>query len=227
MSEESLQHTHTLTLANERMIFALFGPQDTFRRLLERRLKIKLYAKHERITLYGGQLAVDRGYSVLSNLIDTLNRGQMLFLHDVERVINLYESEDAPDFILDCSQSEEGELTVDSLNLKEGEPASPPRNLPTFTTYDQRQIQPKTPNQTRYVELISDHDITFGVGPAGTGKIKLHLQKVCPEHRSRTTRLFFPCVASSNSVASTRSRPRRLSPQPRTELLSSSQYDFK
>lgn len=34
-------------------------------------------------------------------------------------------------------------------------------------------LRPKTPGQRRYVEAIAHHDITFGVGPAGTGKTYL------------------------------------------------------
>ncbi|MFD3004873.1 MULTISPECIES: PhoH family protein [Thermus] len=34
-------------------------------------------------------------------------------------------------------------------------------------------LRPKTPGQRRYVEAIAHHDVTFGVGPAGTGKTYL------------------------------------------------------
>ena len=36
-----------------------------------------------------------------------------------------------------------------------------------------RPITPRSPNQKRYVDAIRDHDIVFGVGPAGTGKTYL------------------------------------------------------
>ena len=35
------------------------------------------------------------------------------------------------------------------------------------------EIRGRTPNQTRYLELMATHDITFGIGPAGTGKTYL------------------------------------------------------
>jgi len=38
-------------------------------------------------------------------------------------------------------------------------------------------IRPKTANQKRYVEVISENIITFGVGPAGTGKTYLAMAK--------------------------------------------------
>ena len=39
-----------------------------------------------------------------------------------------------------------------------------------FETYDHRSIKAKTKNQQHYIEQILDHDITLGIGPAGTGK---------------------------------------------------------
>jgi len=34
-----------------------------------------------------------------------------------------------------------------------------------------RMVQPKSVNQRRYVEAIEKHDMVFGIGPAGTGKL--------------------------------------------------------
>ena len=36
-----------------------------------------------------------------------------------------------------------------------------------------RTVQPKSPNQRRYLEAIEKHDMVFGIGPAGTGKTYL------------------------------------------------------
>ena len=36
-----------------------------------------------------------------------------------------------------------------------------------------RMVQPRSPNQKKYVEAIEAHDMTFGIGPAGTGKTYL------------------------------------------------------
>jgi phosphate starvation-inducible PhoH-like protein len=36
-----------------------------------------------------------------------------------------------------------------------------------------RTVQPRSLNQRRYVEAIEQHDMVFGVGPAGTGKTYL------------------------------------------------------
>src|ERR1700688_4860967 len=40
-------------------------------------------------------------------------------------------------------------------------------------SFGRRTVQPKSPNQRRYLETIETHDMVFGVGPAGTGKTYL------------------------------------------------------
>ncbi len=39
-----------------------------------------------------------------------------------------------------------------------------------FNPSGKKQVGPKTANQRKYIEAIQDHDLTFGIGPAGTGK---------------------------------------------------------
>jgi len=170
-SHESAQ----LELPNERALLALFGPNDTYRRVLERRLKVKLYARGDRVTIHGSTLSVGLAQRVLKHLLSEIESGQVVFLQEVERVASLFESTDAPiddeTTVEDWSEdgSESGELrgpvgAASSFN------ARPPMTLKTF---DQRSIVAKTPNQQTYLEAIAQHDVTFGVGPAGTGKTYL------------------------------------------------------
>ena len=42
-----------------------------------------------------------------------------------------------------------------------------------YRTHHGRVVRPRTPNQHKYAEAIDAHDLTFGVGPAGTGKTYL------------------------------------------------------
>ena len=39
-----------------------------------------------------------------------------------------------------------------------------------FNPSGKKAVAPKTANQRRYIEMIQDKDLTFGIGPAGTGK---------------------------------------------------------
>jgi len=42
-----------------------------------------------------------------------------------------------------------------------------------YITAKNRRVTPKSPNQKKYIDLIRQHDIVFGIGPAGTGKTYL------------------------------------------------------
>src|SRR6266851_5194370 len=47
-------------------------------------------------------------------------------------------------------------------------------------SFGRRTVQPKSPNQRRYLEAIEQHDMVFGVGPAGTGKTYLAVAMALP-----------------------------------------------
>jgi len=70
-------------------------------------------------------------------------------------------------------------LNVDAVNraieMLEHEPADHPAEVMSLNIVSNRgrTIRPKTANQKRYVDAITDHTITFGIGPAGTGKTYL------------------------------------------------------
>jgi phosphate starvation-inducible PhoH-like protein len=70
-------------------------------------------------------------------------------------------------------------LNVDAvtraMDMLEHKPADHPAEVMSLNIVSNRgrTIRPKTANQKRYVDAIEDHTITFGIGPAGTGKTYL------------------------------------------------------
>ena len=60
---------------------------------------------------------------------------------------------------------------IDLLRTAEFSPAALREDI--LLTYRGRAIRPKTAGQKRYVDAIREHTITFGIGPAGTGKTYL------------------------------------------------------
>jgi phosphate starvation-inducible protein PhoH and related proteins len=58
------------------------------------------------------------------------------------------------------------ESRLEAINLDA--PSLPTDGL--FRTHAGRVVRPRTPNQQKYCDAIMGHDLTFGVGPAGTGK---------------------------------------------------------
>ncbi len=70
-------------------------------------------------------------------------------------------------------------------------------------TIGRRQVAPKTINQRRYLEAIDQHDIVFGVGPAGTGKTYLAMaQAVGYLLAKRVTRIILarPAVEAGEKL---------------------------
>jgi len=74
-------------------------------------------------------------------------------------------------------------LTTDavarSIAMLESKPMDHPAEVLSLNIVSNRgrSIRPKTANQKRYVDAIEDHTITFGIGPAGTGKTFLAMAK--------------------------------------------------
>ena len=57
--------------------------------------------------------------------------------------------------------------------LRQGEFAPSILREDILLTYRGRAIRPKTAGQKRYVDAIRENTVTFGIGPAGTGKTYL------------------------------------------------------
>ncbi len=66
-----------------------------------------------------------------------------------------------------------------SIAMLESKPVDHPAEVLSLNIVSNRgrSIRPKTANQKRYVDAIEDHTITFGIGPAGTGKTYLAMAK--------------------------------------------------
>ncbi|MDR1214604.1 MAG: PhoH family protein [Propionibacteriaceae bacterium] len=129
---------------------SVLGPGDEFLRLMERDLEADIHVRGNEITLTGSPAAVVHGAEVIEEMVTILRTGQGLSGPDVERVIELSESD-----------------------------AIRPADLLTarILSHRGRTIRPKTLNQKRYVDAIDAHTIVFGIGPAGTGKTYLAVAK--------------------------------------------------
>ena len=73
--------------------------------------------------------------------------------------------------------AEKRELSVQDIQLglveaRQDNPQTEQDDTPTLHTR-RRDLKGRTPRQSRYIKAIFSHDITFGIGPAGTGKTYL------------------------------------------------------
>ncbi|MCX6400544.1 MAG: PhoH family protein [Propionibacteriales bacterium] len=144
---------HTVVVPNSIDMVTLFGPGDEHLGLIERRLGVEVHVRGNRVTLAGDTKDVTLADRVIGELVAILRTGQGVTLEVVERVEAMLRAETA---------TSERPADVLSLNILSNRG---------------RSIRPKTLNQKRYVETIDKHTITFGIGPAGTGKTYLAMAK--------------------------------------------------
>ena len=143
----------TLEPADNQRLLSLCGPFDDNLKHLERRLGLEITRRDHQFKLSGRAQIVAAAENILKDLyVDTAPvRGQT---QDI-----------LPENIhLAIKESGVLEQTADSVpNFGKAINIQTRRGV----------IKPRTPNQAQYIANIFGHDITFGIGPAGTGKTYL------------------------------------------------------
>lgn len=143
----------TLEPADNARLLSLCGPFDDNIKQLERRLGIEINRRDNHFKLTGSPICVTAAADILRSLyVDTAPmRGQ---IQDIE--------------------PEQIHLAIKEARVLEQSAESVPEYGKAVNIKTKRGvIKPRTPNQAQYIANILDHDITFGVGPAGTGKTYL------------------------------------------------------
>jgi len=128
----------------------LCGQFDEHLRQIERRLNVEIASRGNRFRITGQPGAAEVGGDVLSRLFDMTDEERL----DPERVHMLLQES-----FMDEAKSDD----VDSDEVQEEVTIQTRRKL----------IRPRGANQTAYIRNIREHDLAFGIGPAGTGKTYL------------------------------------------------------
>ena len=126
----------------------VFGQFDIFAKKIERALHVTLIARNGKVKVLGEEKNVERAQQVLSQLTELSRRGNTIQEQNVDYALSLTLEDSAEDI-----------LTIDKdliCHTLQGKP-----------------IKPKTLGQKKYVDAIREKMITFGLGPAGTGKTYL------------------------------------------------------
>ncbi|MDM9284903.1 MULTISPECIES: PhoH family protein [Providencia] len=139
--------------ADNQRLMSLCGPFDDNIKQLERRLAIEINRRDNRFKLSGKPLNVQAASKILRQLyVDTAPVRGVIPDIDPEN-IHL--------------------ATLDSRVLEQSADSVPDYGKAVNIKTKRGVIKPRTPNQAQYIANILDHDITFGIGPAGTGKTYL------------------------------------------------------
>ncbi len=120
----------------------LAGSGDAVLKTLEDHLQCDVFLRGNVLTLEGEPEAVEASASVIRELSDLISQGHEIAPGTIEAVSRALEEDESPSRILED----------------------------VVWRHRSTKVAPKTINQKRYVDSIRHNTITFGIGPAGTGK---------------------------------------------------------
>ena len=124
----------------------LMGPADSLLRRIEQAFDAMVVVRGNTITISGAIEVVEQASTVFSRLMRQVEVGEAPTVDDVDVVIE---------------------------HVKHGAAGYSILSDDVLLTYRGRTIRPKTAGQKRYIDSIRSNTITFGIGPAGTGKTYL------------------------------------------------------
>jgi len=130
-----------LTLDNT-VAAELAGSEDAVLRTLRGHLDADLHLRGNVLTLDGDAGDVQTAATVVDKVVELIEQGHEIAPGTIEAVTGALDAHEDPARILE-------DVVWRHRNTK---------------------VAPKTVNQKRYVDSIRDHTVTFGIGPAGTGK---------------------------------------------------------
>jgi phosphate starvation-inducible protein PhoH and related proteins len=122
----------------------LFGEYDRNLSAIESSLDIAIQADGDRLLLAGDDAAVARAEQVVRRVLEAAVDGAHITPHDVALA-----------------------LSESNADRSTGHPAT------LLRSHRGREVRPRTGGQRRFVRSIEERTLTFGIGPAGTGKTYL------------------------------------------------------
>ena len=139
------EHSIDIQLSHPDDLFHLFGSNERHLRLMEEELDVVIHARTEIVQVLGEETACEEARQVIQALMVLVNRGMTVGTPDVVTAISMVKNDEIDKFVA----LYEEEIIKDNT----GKP-----------------IRVKTLGQKLYVDSVKQHDVTFGIGPAGTGK---------------------------------------------------------
>ncbi len=135
-----------LTFDDNALLSALYGDHDRHLARIEQQLEVSLTSRGNQIAVAGPEGSADAAVAVLNQLYGRLKSGLSVGLADVDAA-----------------------LRIASEPVREGEASAPMMEVRT----PKRRITPRSHNQACYLQTLSEYELVFALGPAGTGKTYL------------------------------------------------------
>jgi phosphate starvation-inducible protein PhoH and related proteins len=135
-----------IIVPGDREMVSLFGTRDELLKVIEQGFESSILVRGNEITITGEPREAELVAHLFEELIQLLSRGHILTEESVGRSIDMVK----------VGKHRPSQVLTDAV-------------LATRT----KSIRPKTVGQKRYIDAIRKNTITFGIGPAGTGKTYL------------------------------------------------------
>ena len=152
----------TVRVIDPALMPSLLGSGDEHLRVVESAFSARIHARGNEVTIAdapGADTDIDQVARVIDELTELVARGQVLDRRLVEQTIRI---------------------------VREGVPGRAADVLGEhLVTHRGRTIRPKTIGQRRYLDAIGQNTVTFGIGPAGTGKTYLAMGAAVRSLRAR------------------------------------------
>ena len=130
---------------------SLFGTLDENVKLLESALHVTTHLQNDHLAVEGEAPQVDRAIRLIDEYNQLVREGRRMNHGDVKAMIRV--------------ATQDSKTTLRQV-LDPGAPARP-------RIFGKKSVTPKSTNQRLYMESVEKHDMTFAVGPGGTGKTYL------------------------------------------------------
>lgn len=141
-------YEHIITINKMDDALNLFGSYDENIKLIEQAFGTSVVCRGEEIKIVGEKDKVDKSVAAVNSLLNMLRKGDSIDSQMVHYVIRI------------VSEGNEKELTAVNSDV-------------VCISIKGRPIKAKTLGQKGYVDCINKNTVTFGIGPAGTGKTYL------------------------------------------------------
>ncbi len=148
MKEKGEKVTIQRTFEDNALARWLYGERGSHLKTIERVFRVNIQVRGNHMQISGDPLGIELADRTCEQLYGLLKQGYTLYPSDVEfatRIISENPRVDLKDIFLET----------------------------VFVSSGRKVITPKSINQKLYIDAIRNHDIVFGVGPAGTGKTYL------------------------------------------------------
>lgn len=157
---------------------SLFGSFDENIRIIEDEFGVTVISRGGDLKICGNEEQVSKAVRALNSLLVLVKKGEPLTSQNVRYAISL---------VNEGNEDKLSSMSTDTICI----------------TSKGRPVKPKTLGQKKYCTAIEENTITFGIGPAGTGKTYLAVAKAVTAFRAKEVNkiiLTRPAVEAGESL---------------------------